>query len=226
MTSWHGPFDDDLREERAHFGQLRQHLELAEQAFGHAHFEVFGDAVGDFVDGIHLQRDLHAAHAGEGVDEHAELASPCGFSNSRAGPPFLTERSANSVISSFGIDFERDALQFFVLFEGADEVAQVVVCHVGCRSTMIASSTHDESNCIDNGREPGNRTGVRAGTGEGGSEGGAGGAAGGQTRGGGGGDPGRGRRGVRGRARSELAGVDQGGDSPRWRRSSDGSTFW
>ncbi len=88
---------------------------------------------------------------------------PFGFSNSSAGPPFFTERSANSVISSFGSTSNGDALQFFVLFEGADEVAQIVVCHVGAsRSTMIASS-HDQSNRIDYRREPRHWTRVRAG---------------------------------------------------------------
>ena len=53
-------------------------------------------------------------------------SEPLGFSNSSAGPPDFTLRSANSVISRIGIDFERDALQLAVLFQGADELAQVV----------------------------------------------------------------------------------------------------
>ena len=58
------------------------------------------------------------------------MSEPFGFSNSSAGPPDFTLRSANSVISRCGIDFEGDALQLAVLFEGADEVAQVVIGHV------------------------------------------------------------------------------------------------
>ena len=38
---------NDLRKERAHLGQLRQHLQLADQSFRHAHFEKFGDALRD-----------------------------------------------------------------------------------------------------------------------------------------------------------------------------------
>ena len=36
-----GSLRHDLREKRADLGQLRQHLELVEQPFRHAHFEIF-----------------------------------------------------------------------------------------------------------------------------------------------------------------------------------------
>ena len=60
-----------------------------------------------------------------------------GFSKSRAGPPVLTERSANSADFETGVDFERDALQFFIFFESADEIAEVVVCHVLCQGCRV-----------------------------------------------------------------------------------------
>ena len=125
ITSLHGPLGNDLREERADLGQLRQHLQLADEALGHAHFEKLGDAAGHLVDRVHFERDLHPPHAGEGVDQHRDV---------RALRLFEQQRRAaglHAAVGEFGdlqlgIHFERDALQLAVLFQGADELAQVV----------------------------------------------------------------------------------------------------
>ncbi len=45
-----GAVDHDLGKERAHLGELGQHLQLPEQAFRHAHFEELRDAARDFID--------------------------------------------------------------------------------------------------------------------------------------------------------------------------------
>ena len=55
---------------------------------------------------------------------------PLGFSNSSAGPPVLTERSANSVISRIGSTSKGMRFSSLCSFEGADKFAQIVVCHV------------------------------------------------------------------------------------------------
>ena len=47
------------------------------------------------------------------------IVLPLGFSNSSAGPPRFTERSANSVISRIRVDFERNALELAGSFQRA-----------------------------------------------------------------------------------------------------------
>ena len=124
-----GAFRDDLRKERADFGQLRQHLEFVEQPFRHAHLEIFADAAGDFVHRVHFERDLHAPHAGEAVDEDRNLRAFRFFEQQR-GAAVLDGAVGELGDLEFRIHFEGDAFQFFVFFEGAYEVAQIVVCHV------------------------------------------------------------------------------------------------
>ncbi len=51
----------------ASFGSI---LSLPMHAFGHAHFQKLDDARGDLLHRLHLERDLHLAHRGEGVDQH------------------------------------------------------------------------------------------------------------------------------------------------------------
>src|SRR6185312_10513053 len=135
-----------------------------------------------------------------------------GFSNSSAGPPVLTERSANSVISrrvstSKGTRFNS---LFFSSARMKSRRSSCAMWFAGkARSTMIASS-YDSSHRNGNGSQPRHRESVRAGAGEGRREGGAGGAAGREAGGNGGGNPQRGRRSVRGAHGSELARFDQG----------------
>jgi hypothetical protein len=69
------PFRHGLGKERFHFGQLRQHFELADQAFGHAHFQVFGDALG---------HGFHRIHLPSIRGEHARLPSREGPCNNAA----------------------------------------------------------------------------------------------------------------------------------------------
>src|SRR6185312_6939044 len=150
-----------------------------------------------------------------------------GFSKSSAGPPVLTERSANSVISrrvstSKGIRFSS---LFFSSARMKSRRSSCAIWFAGeARSTMIASS-YDSSHRNGYGSQPRHRQGVRAGTGEGWREGGARGASGGEAGGNGGGNPARGRRSVRRAHGSELARFDQrgvrgGGESFRAHRNS------
>ena len=123
-----GAAGDDFREEGTHFGELGEHFELAEEAFGHAHFEVFGDAFGDVIDGIDLERDFHAAHAGEGVDEDGD-AGAAGFFEKQGGAAVFDGAVSEFGDLEFRIDLEGDALELLVLFECVDEVAEVLICH-------------------------------------------------------------------------------------------------
>ena len=128
MTSWQGPLATIFGKERAHFGQLRQHFELADQALGHAHFEKLDDARGDLVDGHDFERDLHAAHGGEGIDEHGNVEA-LGLFEEQRGAAALHGAVGEFGDFEDGIHFEGDALQFLVLFECADELAQVAIGH-------------------------------------------------------------------------------------------------
>ena len=83
----------------ASFGSI---LSLPMQALGHAHFEELDDARGDLVDGVDFQRDLHALRMLAKALISTGMFEPLGFSNSSAGPPVFTLRSANSVISRCG----------------------------------------------------------------------------------------------------------------------------
>ena len=85
---------------------------------------------------------------------------PLGFSNSSAGPPFFTLRSANSVISSSRIHFERNALQLPVLFQRANELAQIGIGH-------NIEFNHDQTRirtAFDHRRQPRHRTRLRSST--------------------------------------------------------------
>ena len=121
---------NDLRKERAHLGQLRQHLQLADQPFRHAHFEILGDAARDLVHRIHFERDLHPAHAGEAVDQHRNVVALRLFEQQRRSACF------HRAVGELGdlehrIHFERDALQLSFLFQRANELAQIAVGHRG-----------------------------------------------------------------------------------------------
>jgi hypothetical protein len=113
---------DFLREERAHFGQFRQHGKLAEQALGHLHLEVLADAVGDLLEGVDLQGNLHAALAGEGVDEHRHAVA-FRILEQKRGTVVLHRPVGELGDLQNGIDLKGDALQFAGFFQRGDEVA-------------------------------------------------------------------------------------------------------
>ncbi len=122
------PFGDDPGKESAHLGEFGQHLELADDAFGHAHFEEFGDAGGDLIDGRDFERDLHLAHRREPVDQHGKGGAFGPFEEQRGAALF---DGAVGELGDFepGVDFDGHPLQFAVLFEGADELSQILVSH-------------------------------------------------------------------------------------------------
>src|SRR6185437_14233947 len=130
---------------------------------------------------------------------------------SSAGPPVLTERSANSVISRRVSTSKGTRFSSFC-FSSARMKSRRSSCAMWfagkARSTMIASS-YDSSHRNGNGSQPRHRKGVRAGAGEGGREGGAGGSPGREAGGDGGGNPQRGRGSIRRADGPELARFDQ-----------------
>ena len=62
---------DDFGEEAADFGQLRQHLELVHEAGRHLRLQEQSDAVGDGVERVGFEGELHAAFAAELVHQDA-----------------------------------------------------------------------------------------------------------------------------------------------------------
>ena len=118
----------DLGKEGAHLGQFRQHLQFADDAFGHAHFEELHDAPRHLFHRFHLEGDLHLAHGGEGVHQHRHFVARGTLEEQ--GRTTLFHRA----IGEFGdlemrIHFERDALQLVILFQRADEFAQILIGH-------------------------------------------------------------------------------------------------
>ena len=78
---------------------------------------------------VHLERDLHPAHAGEALISTGTVA-PFGFSNSSAGPPCLHGAVGELGDLEIRVHFERNALQFAVLRPARDELAQIAICHM------------------------------------------------------------------------------------------------
>ena len=151
MTSLHGPLGHDLGKERAHLGQLRQHLQLADQALrasaspGTRRCARATSSTESTSSAISIRR-----MTGEGVDQHRDVRSLSASRTAARGRRVFTARSANSVISRMRVDFERNALQLALLFERADELAQIVICHVSVTTldvTMMNLSGTLKTSC-------------------------------------------------------------------------------
>ncbi len=167
MTSLHGPLDTDLGKDRRQIGQLGQHLELARaglRAFcisSNSEMRPAISSTDDTSSAISIRRMLANALISTGMSE------PFGFSNSSAGPPDLTLRSANSVISRTRVDFEGDALELAALFQGADKLAQVVISHVPYYGRL--HDEHDKQNSFGYRSQPRDRRACRPGFGDAGA---------------------------------------------------------
>ena len=119
----------DLRKERAHLGQLRQHLQLADQPFRHCAFQITPRCAPATSSGESTSSAICIRFvAGERVDQHRHVRALRLLEQQR--------RTAvlHAAVGELGdlqvrIDFKRNALQFAVLFQRADEVAQVVIGH-------------------------------------------------------------------------------------------------
>ena len=64
-----GAGGDSLGKELAHLRQHGEHLYFVEKALRRLYVHEGADAVGDFVEGINLQRQIHAAGGAELVDQ-------------------------------------------------------------------------------------------------------------------------------------------------------------
>jgi hypothetical protein len=117
-----------FRKKCAHLGELRQHLQLAYDALGHAHFEELDDASRDLLDGVDFERELHFPHRRERVDQDRNRGA-LGLLEEQGGAALL-----DGAVGKFGdledrIHFERNALQLLVLLQGANEIAQIAISH-------------------------------------------------------------------------------------------------
>ena len=174
--------------------------------------------------------------AGEGVDQHRNPRA-LGRSNSSAGPPLFTARSANSVISSTGSTSNGMRFSSPLLLQRANEVPQVAICHVVYRGLdrvaqvmivfyRVIEEKHVKSSSTRYRLEPRHRPGDRAGAGPRGSRHRGGVTRIGEERGGGRRNPRPGRQGPHGQPGPLLARLHQGNLRRRRSRSSAASTCW
>jgi hypothetical protein len=99
-TSWHGPLETIFGKNApisASFGSILS-LPISPSGMRISRNSTMRAAT---LPPIHFQRDLHLAHAGEGVDQHRNVRSPWAF-RTAAPDRRLHARSANSVISRIG----------------------------------------------------------------------------------------------------------------------------
>ena len=99
-----------LRKELSHLGQHGQHLHFVEEALRRFHVHEAANALGDFVERIHFERQPHAARGAELVDQ--QLRAGIAFDvfeqqsfpadSSPARSRLFETRSAISVISRIG----------------------------------------------------------------------------------------------------------------------------
>ncbi len=80
---------------------------------------------GNLVHGLHFQRDLHPAHAGESVDQHRNRAA-FGLLEQQRRTALLDGAVGEFGDLEIGIDFERNALEFACSLQCGDEVTQIV----------------------------------------------------------------------------------------------------
>jgi len=156
-----GAGGDGLGEKLSGFGEERKHLEFVEEAL--RGFEVHEDldAVGEFIEGVHTQGQLHAGFRAELVDEDlragvvsyvleeeggaagpssfARPDSPFGSAQSRLGrlSPHVHLADAVGYLGDFqdGVDFSLDALEFAGAVEGGDPLAEVIEGQGGLQGT-------------------------------------------------------------------------------------------
>src|SRR6185436_16007405 len=85
------------------------------------------DASGHRIGGA-FERDLHALFAGESVDQHGHLRA-LGLLEQKRRTAVLDAAVGELGDFELGVHFKRDALQFTVLFQGANELAQIGIGH-------------------------------------------------------------------------------------------------
>jgi hypothetical protein len=122
---------DGFGEGAGEFAELREHFELVEEAFGGFEVEQAGDAVGDVVEIINAESQGHAPLAAELVDEDLVAGMALYVFEEERGAAGFGDAVGDLGDFQLRGDLLADALQFAVLFEGFDPVAQIVVGH-GC----------------------------------------------------------------------------------------------
>jgi 3-oxoacyl-[acyl-carrier protein] reductase len=128
MTSLHGPSGDRLWKEPGHVGELGQQFELVDQALRHAQFEHLDNPVGVLLNRIDLQRYLHAARRGEGVDQNGNLRA-LGLLEQQRGAAGLHRAVGELGDFQVRIHLEGNALKLLLFFESLDKGAQIGVGH-------------------------------------------------------------------------------------------------
>ena len=121
------------RKKRSHLGQLRQHLQLAEHPLRSFHLQVLGDPGGDTFHRVHLERDLHLPHAGEGIDEHRDVVPLRLFKQQRRPAPFYGPVAHLGDFENW-VDFGGHSLQLAVFFERLNELTKIGIGHNSFRT--------------------------------------------------------------------------------------------
>ena len=136
-----GAGGDRLGKELAHLGEHGQHFDFVEKALRRLHVHEGADAVGDFVERVDVERQIHAARGAELVDE--ELRAGVAFDvlkqqrrPASSVPGGLDLADAVGDLGDFedGVGFGAD-FQFAGAVERRDPVAQVVVGQACSRKT-------------------------------------------------------------------------------------------
>ena len=141
-----------LREELAHFGEHGEHLDFVEEALRGLDVEETADAIGDFVERVDFEGEIHAAGGAELVDEEllAGIALEVFEEERLAADTSLLISTLRNPVGDFGdfenrVGFGADAFQFAGAFERLDPVAQIVVGQMssGNDRRLYAAETGD-----------------------------------------------------------------------------------
>ncbi len=104
-------------------------LSLSMRPSGALRLSRAGDAVGDGIEIINAESQGHAPLAAELVDEDLVAGMALDVFEEKRGAAGFGDAVGDLGDFQLGRDFFADALQFAVIFEGFDPVAQIVVGH-------------------------------------------------------------------------------------------------
>ena len=128
-TSWHSPLRTVFGKNDPELGQLRQHLHFFEKSLRRLHVEKRVNALGDLIERVHFQRQIHAPLGAHQIRHRRESASPAAARKAAPARPAFTARSDNLRDFEDRIHFGRNALQLVLLFQLAQKIAQVSIRH-------------------------------------------------------------------------------------------------
>ena len=126
-----GAGGNGLGEKLSGFGEEWEHFEFVEEALRGFEVHEDADAVGEFIEGVHAEGQLHAGFRAELVDEDLRAGMVLYVLKEESGATgFAGFRFADAVgdFGDFedGVDFGLDALEFAGAVESGDPLAKVI----------------------------------------------------------------------------------------------------